>query len=166
MNKFKANINSSDSIMILLEKNLKEFECVDSYIENFNSCKIKTKEGIEYNCYLKQDKNVKVYYLYNSCYEKKCKLGNKTIECKYFNENIVPEIFKNNILRNEIMYKAFKEGIKAFRERNTDYDVSLVLGYNKYLEYSKNNNLEDLIYYIWNKGYEFATKFPDPNIVY
>lgn len=166
MNKFKANINSSDSIMILLEKNLKEFECVDSYIENFNSCKIKTKEGIEYNCYLKQDKNVKVYYLYNSCYEKKCKLGNKTIECKYFNENIVPEIFKNNILRNEIMYKAFKEGIKAFRERNTDYDVSLVLGYNKYLEYSKNNNLEYLIYYIWNKGYEFATKFPDPNIVY
>lgn len=165
MDKFKVNKSLSDNIILLLRKKLKEFECVDSYRETLNGCEIKTKEGIKYNCYFEQENNTKVYYLYNRYYEKNSRLGNKTIECKYFNENIIPEIFEKHILKNEIMYKAFKEGIKAFRDRNTTYDISLVLNNEKYLDYAKSNNYEEFVYYVWNKGYEFATKFPDPIIV-
>lgn len=166
MDKFKVSRNLSDSIMILLRKKLKELEYVDSYRETLNGCEIKTKEGIKYDCYVEQYKNVKIYHLYNKYFERSSKLGNKIIKSKYFNENIIPEIYENNILKNEILYRAFKKGIIAFKERNTSYDIALILNNVNFLEYSKNNDLDELIYYIWNKGYEFATKFPDPNIVY
>lgn len=166
MGKFKVNNILSDSIMILLRQQLKEYRCVDSYKETLTDFEIKTKEGIKYYCYFEKSKNERIYYLYNRNFIRRCKLGNKTIESKYFNGNIIPEIFENHILKFEIVYKAFKEGIKAFKERNINYDICLVLNNKIYLEYSKHNKLDDLIYYVWNKGYEFASKFPDPIIVY
>ena len=68
----------------------------------------------------------------------------------------------NQILHN----KAVKEGIKAFQKRTNNYDIIKVLNNEKYLKYVKDNNLKELIYFLWNKGYEFATKFPDPDVVY
>ena len=35
----------------------------------------------------------------------------------------------------------------------------------EYLQYVKDHKLEQLIYFLWNKGYEFATKFPNPDVV-
>lgn len=155
-----------DSIMILLQNKLKNFECIEEYRKTQNGCEIKTKEGIRYNCYVEFDKNIRLYYLCNSYYEKRCKLSIKTMSSLYFDENIVPDIFEKYILENEILYSAFKDGIKAFKERNINYNISSILNNDTYLQYSKENELDNLIYYVWNKGYEYSSKFPNPDIVY
>lgn len=154
-----------DSIIMLLKEKFKNFSCIHSYEDTLKSIKIETKEGIRYICYMEEDKEYRNYYLYNRYFEKRCRLGIKTLNSKYFNENIMSEIFKDYILRNEIVYKAFKEGMKAFKEKKCDYDISALLNYNLYLEYIKENKLDKLLYYIWNKGYEFASKFPNPDII-
>lgn len=154
-----------DSIILLLREMLKKSKYINSYREILNGCEIKTKEGIKYSCYMEKDKYNKNYYLYNRYYEKKCRLSIKTINSKYFNENIILEIFENHILQNEILYKTFKEGMKSFKERNTDFDISTLFSNDIYLEYTEKNELEELVCYIWNKGYEFASKFPNPDII-
>lgn len=155
-----------DSIILLLRKRLKEFSCIDTYRETLKGCDIKTKEGIKYSCYVEKEKYRSIYYLYNRYYERSSKLGIKTMNSKYFDENIMPEIYENRILKNEILYRAFKEGMKAFKERYTDFDITTLFDNEQYLQYSRENELEKLVYYVWNKGYEFASKFPDPDIVY
>lgn len=154
-----------DSIILLLREKLKNLNYINSYREILNGCEIETKEGIKYNCYMEKDKYNKNYYLHNRYYEKRCRLGIKTINSKYFNENIILEIFENHILQNEILYKTFKEGMKSFIERNNDFDISTLFSNDIYLEYTKKNELEELVYYVWNKGYEFASKFPAPDII-
>ena len=155
-----------DSIILLLRKKLQIFNCIENYRETLNGCEIKTKEGIKYACYFEKQNDNKIYYLYNRHYEKRCKLDIKTINSKYFDENIIPDIFENDILQNEISYKAFKEGMKAFKNRNTNYDIFKILSNEQYLKYSKQNKMDKLVFYIWNKGYEFASRFPDPDVVY
>lgn len=155
-----------DSIILLLRKRLKEFSCIDTYRETLDGCDIKTKEGIKYSCYIEKEKYIRIYYLFNKFYERSSKLGIKTMNSKYFDENIMPEIYENRILKNEILYRAFKEGIKDFKERNTNYDITTLFDNEQYLQYSKENELEKLVNYVWNKGYEFASKFPDPDVIY
>ena len=155
-----------DSIILLLRKKLQIFNCIENYRETLNGCEVKTKEGIKYTCYVEKNNNSRTYYLYNRYYEKTCKLGIKAIESEFFNDNIIPEIFEDNILKNEILYKAFKEGMKAFKNRNTDYDVFTILSNEQYLKYAEENKLNKLIYYVWNKGCEFASKFPEPGVVF
>ena len=96
-----------DSIILLLRKKLQIFNCIENYRETLNGCEVKTKEGIKYTCYVEKNNNSRTYYLYNRYYEKTCKLGIKAIESEFFNDNIIPEIFEDNILKNEILYKAF-----------------------------------------------------------
>ena len=145
-----------DSIILLLRKKLQIFNCIENYRETLNGCEVKTKEGIKYTCYVEKNNNSRTYYLYNRYYEKTCKLGIKAIESEFFNDNIIPEIFEDNILKNEILYKAFKEGMKAFT----------ILSNEQYLKYAEENKLNKLIYYVWNKGCEFASKFPEPGVVF
>ena len=160
-------VNSlSDEIMMLLREKLQRSDCIKSYEETMGNFTVITKEGIKYDCYTKQEKNRKEYVLYNEHFEKGSRFSLRTLNSKYFDSNIIPDVFEDFILKTEISYKAVKEGIKAFQKRTNNYDIINVLNNEKYLKYVKDNNLKELIYFLWNKGYEFATKFPDPDVVY
>lgn len=160
-------VNSlSDEIMMLLREKLQRSDCIKSYEETMGNFTVITKEGIKYDCYTKQEKNRKEYVLYNEHFEKGSRFSLRTLNSKYFDTNIIPDVFEDFILKTEISYKAVKEGIKAFQKRTNNYDIINVLNNEKYLKYVKDNNLKELIYFLWNKGYEFATKFPDPDVVY
>lgn len=156
----------ADVVMILLRKKLKECNYIASFEEDsLGNCSIITKEGIKYRCYMEEKLNRKEYFLYNKNFEKCCRIGFRAMESKYFDPNIIPDIFEDFILKTESLYKAFKVGIEAFKERINNYDIMTVLNNEEYLQYVKEHKLEQLIYFLWNKGYEFATKFPDPNVV-
>ena len=161
-----TNNSLSDVVMILLRKKLKECDYVGSFEENnLGNCSIITKEGIKYSCYMEEELNKREYFLYNKHFEKRSRIGTRAMESKYFDPNIIPDIFEDFILKTEILYKAFKEGIEAFRDRTNKYDIVDVLNNEEYLQYVKDHKLEQLIYFLWNKGYEFATKFPNPDVV-
>lgn len=164
---YKAVTGSSlsDVIMGLLREKLQRSDYIKSYEEYMGNFTIITKEGIKYDCYMKEGKNKREYILYNKYFEKGSRFTLRTLNSKYFDSNIIPDVFEDFILKTEILYKSFKEGIKAFNERTNDYDIINVLKNEKYLQYVKDNNLNELIYFLWNKGYEFATKFPDPDVV-
>lgn len=166
MDKSRIGRSLSDVIMILLRKKFENFECIEKFEEVMGNCNFTTKEGIDYSCYMKEEKDKREYVLYNKYFERSSRLSLKTMSSKYFDSNIIPDIFQDYILKKEILYKAFKEGMKAFKERKNYYDIMTVLNDEKYVQYAKDNNLNELVYYLWNKGYEFATIFPDPNIVY
>lgn len=166
MDKAVTGRSLSDEIMKLLREKLQRNDCIESYEESMGNCTVITREGIKYDCYMKEEKNKKEYVLYNKYFEKGSRFSLRTLNSKYFDSNIIPDVFEDFILKTELLYKSFKEGIKAFKERTNDYDIINVLHNEKYLQYVKDNNLKELIYFLWNKGYEFATKFPDPDIVY
>lgn len=162
-----TNKSLSDVVMILLRKKLKECDYVGSFQENnIGNCSIITKEGIEYSCYMTEENNNREYFLYNKHFEKCSRLSFRTMRSIYFDPNIIPDIFEDFILKTEILYKAFKEGIEAFKERTNIYDIITVLNNDEYLQYVKDHKLNKLVYFLWNKGYEFATKYPDSDVVY
>lgn len=162
-----TNNSLSDVVMILLRKKLKECDYVGSFEENnIGNCSIITKEGIEYSCYMTEEKNKREYCLYNKHFEKCSRLSFRVMGSKYFDPNIIPDIFEDFILKTEILYKAFKEGIEAFKEGTNNYDIITVLNNKEYLQYVDDHKLNKLVYFLWNKGYEFATKYPDPDVIY
>ena len=136
-------VNSlSDEIMMLLREKLQRSDCIESYEETMGNFTVITKEGIKYDCYMKQEKNRKEYVLYNEHFEKGSRFSLRTLNSKYFNSNIIPDVFEDFILKTEISYKAVKEGIKAFQKRTNNYDIINVLNNEKYLKYVKDNNLK------------------------
>lgn len=162
-----TNNSLSDVVMILLRKKLKECDYVGSFEENnIGNCSVTTKEGIEYTCYMTEEKNKREYCLYNKHFQKCSKLSSRAMGSKYFDPNIIPDIFEDFILKTEILYKAFKEGIEAFKVRTNNYDIITVLNNEQYLQYVNEHELNRLVYFLWNKGYEFSTKFPDPNVIH
>ena len=97
-------VNSlSDEIMMLLREKLQRSDCIKSYEETMGNFTVITKEGIKYDCYTKQEKNRKEYVLYNEHFEKGSRFSLRTLNSKYFDSNIIPDVFEDFILKTEII---------------------------------------------------------------
>lgn len=155
-----------DNILNVFEKRFNSLDWIINVKKVENMLKIKTKEGLEYICKADHKGNETSIILkdiaLNFCYENK--FPNSMIKDDFYNSFIVVGT-EVEILLNEIYWKAFNKGLDDLKKRNQVFNINSILDTDSYNKFHKDNEIISLIECMWNKGYEFSSKIPYPEIV-
>lgn len=155
-----------DNIINYLEKRFKQLSWIENIKRVQDILKIKTKEGMEYICKTqckgKQATIIVKEKTLNYCLENK--FSNSIVEDKSIKDYIILET-EAEIFKNEMCVQAFKKGIADFKKRNQIFNIDTILNKELYNKLIKTNEDISLIEFLWNKGYEFSSKYPYPDEV-
>ena len=154
-----------DKILELIEIKLKELNWIKKVHKSFNTLKIQTSQGIEYYCRLNIENNSKIYILENEYFKKRCKIGEFTINSKYFNNMLIPDIVEGTLFINDMCLRAFKNGMESFETRKDIYDLKFFFEEETYHKYRKDRKILFCICNLWREGKRFASQYPLPDII-
>lgn len=129
-----------------------------------NKLKIISNEGIDYDIKINWKDNSKIYILENDYFYKKGKIGKYNFKSKYFDENSVIDMFEHYILLNDLYFNGFKIGMEHCIN-NTEIETKSLLNDIRYLNFKDEIDIHRCMTYVLEKGYEFANKYPLPQIV-
>ena len=155
-----------NNILDILEKRLNSLNWITSVKNVQNMLKVTTQEGIEYICKAEHKENETIIIVkdcaLNFCYENK--FSNSMTTDDFYRDFIVVGT-EAEILKNEICLKSFKKGLTDFKEKNQVFNLDSILDTSVCEQYKKDNKIANLAEYLWNKGYEFSSKYPYPEEV-
>lgn len=155
-----------NNILDILEKRLNSLNWITSVKNVQNMLKVTTQEGIEYICKAEHKENETIIIVkdcaLNFCYENK--FSNSMTTDDFYRDFIVVGT-EAEILKNEICLKSFKKGLTDFKEKNQVFNLDSILDTSVCEQYKKDNKIAILAEYLWNKGYEFSSKYPYPEEV-
>ena len=154
-----------DKILELFENRLKDLEWIVNIRKRYKMLKIRTIQGIEYTFSADFDNNNNIYILENEYFKKQSKIGQRTQTNKYFNPLIIPDIFEENLLINDMFLEAFKKGMEYYKTKNKIFELDGFFDKHLYYKYRNDKKILICIYNIWKKGIEFASKYPNPDII-
>lgn len=154
-----------DKILELIETKLKELNWIKKVHKSFNTLKIQTSQGIEYYCRLNIENNAKIYILENEYFKKRCKIGEFTINSKYFNNMLIPDIVEGTLFINDMCLRAFKNGMESFKTGKDIYDLKFFFEEETYQKYRKDRKFLFCICNLWREGKRFASQYPLPYII-
>lgn len=155
-----------NNILDVIEKRFNTLDWITKIKKIENMLKIETKEGIEYICKIERKDNDTIIIVkdleLNFCCENK--IANSVSNDNFYNDFIIVEI-ESNIFKNEMCLKAFKKGMADFQERNQTFNINSILDTNLYKQFEKDKETKALIEHLWDRGYEFSSKYPYPEEV-
>jgi len=154
-----------DNILNLIEIKLKELNWIKEIHKSFNTLKIQTSQGIEYYCRFNIENNCQIYVLENDYFKKRCKIGEITLNSKYFDSMIIPDIVEENLFINDMFLRAFKNGIEFYKTKNDIYELKFFFEENVYHKYRNDRKILFCICDLWKEGKRFASQYPLPDIV-
>ncbi|WP_304683114.1 hypothetical protein [uncultured Clostridium sp.] len=155
-----------NNILDVIEKRFNTLDWIIKIKKVENMLKIETQEGIEYICKIEHKDNTNIIIVkdleLNFCYESK--ISDSVINDDFHRDFIIAEI-ESNIFKNEMCLKAFKKGVTNFQERNQTFNINEILDTDLYKQFEKDKETTALIEYLWDRGYEFSSKYPYPEEV-
>lgn len=155
-----------NNILDVIEKRFNTLDWITNVKKVENMLKIQTQEGIEYIYKIEHKDNDTIIIVkdleLNVCYENK--IADSVINDNFQRDFIIVGI-ESNIFKNEMYLKAFKKGMTDFQDRNQTFDINSILDIDLYKQFEKDKETIALIEYLWDRGYEFSSKYPYPEDV-
>lgn len=155
-----------NNILDFIEKRFNTLDWITKIKKVENMLKIETQEGIEYICKIEHKDNKNIIILkeleLNFCCENK--VADSVINDDFHRDFAIVEI-ESDIFKNEMYLKAFKKGITDFQKRNQKFNINSILDTDLYKQFEKDTETIALIEYLWDRGYEFSSKYPYPEEV-
>lgn len=149
-----------DNIINTLNNMFNELDWITNIKKVQNMLKIRTKEGLEYICKLEHKEKETIIIIKDLTlnFYSENKFLNNIIENKIHMKSIKDRI-KLDMLKNELSLKCFKKGLIDFKQQNSIFTVNGILNDDKV---NINSEIISYMEFLWNKGYEFSSKYPYP----